>query len=544
MAASSTTRVSDPRVAERMGLPAVEPWFYGIGSLNEAITAHPDAEAIYSFDADSGKKGSKLYHPSASRAAFMTALMALPDGKRHAYEVVRENEPCKCYWDVEYYSTAVTAAQLAEAHADNASLMRCAAESILAAAAGLGGLAQHAIVVLDGSRPTAISVAEARKTGVLQALVANGAEEAAAVVACHKFSFHIVLCSVAFESNTCGALRAFVHRALPRLSTLAPQLRWRPTDATETAPDHKVYGHRQNFRMIGCSKRGSGGVELRLVPEFGGGDSRLTHIEAGLPLAAEAEPARGLKRASSSSTAPGSAKKKRPRVGSGAALLPFPVELLQQLLVAAGDSVSNVSGQRYIEEGDEWQVQCDQKKRARVCLINPTRSHESNNCILFVKKDRAQRAFVVKYHCTGGECAKIGGVKLGAVRFDQEALEWTCRGRAAAAAAAAAADIADAAAAADIADAADAAAAEAAEAADFAAEVFDPEDPDANTYEAVKERVELTCFKVANPFCYAKLSHQHGSSAGGEFRPQLFSTERLRQYFANVYFLRWTASRC
>ena len=42
--------------------------------------------------------------------AFLEALMALPH--RHAYEVIRENEPCKCYWDVEYYSTAVTEVHL------------------------------------------------------------------------------------------------------------------------------------------------------------------------------------------------------------------------------------------------------------------------------------------------------------------------------------------------------------------------------------------------------------------------------------------------
>jgi hypothetical protein len=37
----SSTRVTDPHVAARMGLPPVEPWFYGIGSLDEAITTAP-----------------------------------------------------------------------------------------------------------------------------------------------------------------------------------------------------------------------------------------------------------------------------------------------------------------------------------------------------------------------------------------------------------------------------------------------------------------------------------------------------------------------
>ena len=61
-----STCVTDPHVAQRMGLPKVEQWFYGIGSLDEAISSADASCAIYSFDADSGK-GSKLYHASPTR---------------------------------------------------------------------------------------------------------------------------------------------------------------------------------------------------------------------------------------------------------------------------------------------------------------------------------------------------------------------------------------------------------------------------------------------------------------------------------------------
>ena len=465
--------------------------------------------------------------------AFLEALMALPH--RHAYEVIRENEPCKCYWDVEYYSTAVTEAQLAEARADNATLMRSAAASIMARSA-----AEHSappeLVVLDGSRATKISTNEAKKTGVLQALRDNGADEADDKVACYKFSFHIVLCSVAFASNTSVAMKGFVDRALPRLSTLGAHLRWRPSDATETAPDHKVYGRRQNFRMLGCSKRGSGGVELRHVPELCATldplAACLTHISAGTPVIASEEPAKRKREASASS-----AKAKKRRVE-----LPFPIELLQELLIDAGDRVSDVSSARRVD-GGEWQVQCDQKKRTRPCLLNPTRSHESNNCILFVKK--AKHAFSIKYHCTGGECAK-SGVKLviGEVRFDQECLEWACHGKKPR----------------PMRQEEEESTQQQEEEESTQQEEeeestqqqeeeestqqeeeestqqeeeptrqeespeADPEDPDTNTYDAVKERIERTCFKVASPFCYAKLQED-------DFRPQLFSAEKLRQYF-------------
>lgn len=598
------TRVTDPNIKRRMGLPDVEPWYYGIGSLDEAISSMPDAEAIFSFDADTGK-GSKLYHPAASRATFMAALNALPH--QHAYEVVRDKEHCKCYWDVEYYSTAVTDAQLAEACVENGELMKRTVTGIIKAAATELDHADAKVVVLEGSRKTCISVAEARKTGVLDDLLGNGAviiggdgmvasnDEKKQKIECYKFSFHVVLCSIAFESNTCSEMRHFVDIAVPKLATTHP--RWKPTAATETAPDHKVYGHRQNFRMLGSSKRGSS-TALRFVNALCCDNNSdplaacITYTE-GLPLflsttattTAKEVPQKNQnkkRRAPPAAFGETSTKKK-----SKQQQLPFPEELLQTLLIAGGDAVSTVGSIRYNEEEEVWQAQCDQKKRTRVCLLNPSHTHESNNCILFIKKDKNKGTFSVKYHCTGGNCAKSGiKLVLGQIRFDQRELQWTCDGRSSSSAAMMMTEedemvvhrhhsddtiIATASSSNscsninidndndnDIAttttdssgnnnkddedmmmittpnDASDEdnATTSSTTSQKKEAKEIDPEDPDANSYDAVKERIEKGCFKVANPFCYAKIQQNNGN----DFRPQLFSAERLRQYYANLYF--------
>ena len=118
---------------------------------------------------------------------------------------------------------------------------------------------------------------------------------------------------------------------------------------------NQVYGRRQNFRMLGCSKRGSGGVELRHVPELCATldplAACLTHIEPGTHMVATVEPSPKRRR---EPDAPVAAKKRRVDWTH----LPFPIELLQELLVAAGDSVSTVSAARRIDDG-EWQVRLD-----------------------------------------------------------------------------------------------------------------------------------------------------------------------------------------
>jgi len=53
----------------------------------------------------------------------------------------------------------------------------------------------------------------------------------------------------------------------------------------------------------------------------------------------------------------------------------------------------------------------------------------------------------------------------------------------------------------------------------------DPDDPDTNQYETVKERFELVCFKVEIPFCYARIVKDHD--------PYLHSHVDLQHYYCD-----------
>jgi len=320
--------------------------------------------------------------------------------------------------------------------------------------------------------------------------------------------------------------------------------------------------------------------------------------------------------------------------------LPFPPILLQRLLISSGDNVSVISQTKYIEAADEWQVQCDQKKQRRICWVaTPVcqqRFHDSNNCILFVKKNIESGCFSVKIHCTAAECCKNTHCMLGTVFFTRD-LKWKAtlassfkghiNKKAGAITTAVTSTIATATNTAKIAsqeelhhnicmDSSSQTTTmtmlpimmEIEEESSFsnnkleslhdesnnnidtftatsittttvsdkkkskggdqmeeefisdnddtndhdmpdqqhthkdnAAEednnnnnndnmmMIDPEDPESNTYELVKNRFELSCFKVSSPFVYAKL-------VPGKNEPDLFNPVQLKHYFANKYF--------
>ena len=79
-------------------------------------------------------------------------------------------------------------------------------------------------------------------------------------------------------------------------------------------------------------------------------------------------------------------------------------------MVSAGDTVSVPTGSTWIDHEEAWQVQCNQGRNARKCLINKETTHDSNNCILFVTK--FQRRLKVKYHCTCSTRKGNGGGRV------------------------------------------------------------------------------------------------------------------------------------
>jgi hypothetical protein len=112
---------------------------------------------------------------------------------------------------------------------------------------------------------------------------------------------------------------------------------------------------------------------------------------------------------------------KRQKKISGSKTLPFPLDCLRELLYLSDDEVSFPTKAMYIDKTNEWQVQCDQSKKIRKCLVKPDTNHESNNCLLFVTKWNG--CFKVSYYCTATSCSKCFKPVLGYISFGADC-EW------------------------------------------------------------------------------------------------------------------------
>ena len=165
-------------------------------------------------------------------------------------------------------------------------------------------------------------------------------------------------------------------------------------------------------------------------------------------------------------------------------------------------------------------------------MVNKDKTHDSNNCILFVTK--FQGRLRVKYHCTSVSCTGCAGIVLGYVSMDSE-LEWQHELSSQLVLMEAANTISDAMQVDD--DIPDNVSLSGAESVvSFGAvsvtrstgPLRDPDNPELNTYSLVKTRFEQECFKVEIPFCYARVKE------GREHDPCIFSHTELRQFFCDV----------
>jgi len=207
--------------------------------------------------------------------------------------------------------------------------------------------------------------------------------------------------------------------------------------------------------------------------------------------------------------------------------LTFPLDLLRELLEKSGDNVSIPTTVGYHEDPPEWQVQCDQAKKARKCLVSPEKTHDSNNCLLFITKWNG--IFRVKYHCTASECASCVKPILGYVKFGTD-LEWHTdiqheeEGEGGddtkddAGTGMEEQSISD-----GISEPDSSMDAEQTES------MVDYDNPAMNTYELVKLRHELICFKVMTPPVYAHI-------VSGDKEPDMMTFTQVRNYFTNKYY--------
>lgn len=430
-------------------------------------------------------KGCKMYGVySQSREAFMLNLLDVPVANRHCYELLPEDVPCRGYADVEWEGCP---------EPDHSTLQRLVA----AIRAKVHDEFSHEpkIYVCCGTRPTQSD------PDVL------------------KHSYHIVLENIIFQRNNDGQMKQFF--------TSIPGFTWMDGVEEKAMIDSRVYTKNRNFRLPHCTKAGSTFPLLRisgdpLKDEFNHEFAR--DVPAILPFfISDPEirddcrfmetPLQVLQQAARGTNT------KRARITEGSdtqaqhKLFPIPIQVVQHLLAKAGDTVSSLGAVQYLPVEDQWKIQGDQRAQGRKCLLSPALTHTSNNALLFV--DKMETGFRVHYQCMSAECSKCPKPILGYISMNQQTFEWQIALSPQDHDAMQEDEDPDNMQQDDLPAEPEASDHEMPDPETQQPEIelveppHDPDNPALNTYDLVKARFELNCFKVMVPFCYARIVEGH-----------------------------------
>jgi hypothetical protein len=426
-----------PQVRERLCIPPDGAWFYRQQPVLDRVKLQTDSSAILKNNTpgfpvawDNGK-GGKVYGFYPSAEEFYECLLKTPAGKRNAYELIRENTPCKGYLDVEWIGKPD------EGHTKLKMITHSLRTKLKSAANITADL-----YVACGTRNTA-------DPDLL------------------KHSYHIVVDNAIFDCNHDGTMKNFFS-----LDTTDDWYYTAKDGKQKYIVDLGVYTRNRLFRLPLCCKaddpqktplvRISGDpfnddfthsfpidsardvmpMVLSNAEETGRRkfvrpikeDSHQPVTDTGNSQNARkkrARPAEEDTPATDAGNANNAKSNSKPKTQRGCQTCcqrdpvvsnivyksdaPFSVPDLESLLRGLGDTVSRVSKISQTEDDKEigrWRVQCDQRKQNRTCITNPTRTHASNNCILTVERHDDTK-FRVTYHCMGTECKKYAPSFIG-----------------------------------------------------------------------------------------------------------------------------------
>ena len=333
-------------------------------------------------EASNGKKCYGLY---PSMVVFFTYLMACPT--RYAYELLTNNTKCRAYTDVEWKQPKK----------------------------GLDWPCQMDMV-LDHLRIKAM-----RMYGVdadFKVLVSSREDKGL-----WKYSFHIIITNLVFNNNNDGTMHSFFNVT----DDMGNEWFWNDNGTRKAIMDQKVYDSNCCFRLPYCCKKGKNSPMLPLkapLHEMQVDDNTdpehlaeftVTHMSHPYTLVPSIEPSPVLK---------SKASRTRPVISSSVLLrrsYPAVASKLEKLLADAGDTVSKVSKVNYNPDDDTYFIQCQNNNHIRKCLRDPTRSHDSNNCILRLtpRSSDFKRSLQCWYTCCHPDCKQIGSLSLGFVSLDQ-----------------------------------------------------------------------------------------------------------------------------
>jgi len=388
-----------------------ENWFPNLSSAISSIE-DPEYQLVVAWDKpDSAspvkkKGGSKAYALYRDHSTFWSELDKLPRNERFAYEIVRPQQACKAYWDIEFVKD-VSPQEKSEAFEEVRLLMK---DWILCLKLEFRKLFKSAtedvkVAVLDGTRDVGPSRV--------------------------KFSFHVIVVNYAFEGNKSEAFRQ-LRDSLPTLHDLCSIhtrdgcRKYGPSQQDKCAPDVLVWKDNQAFRILSCSKRGSSTPLTFFDPLTDTKnplDTFLTHLRHG------SAPLKLIRDEEVEQQADEQKKKKR-KMGSSVAkrvvasqsvnheetvrqmLQKYPQELeniheqVQELLKSWGDC--NTQVHKLVRASKHLRYQCKNIVN-RPCLFT-TENHESNTPIIWldaprdVSEGQLSNHYQVTYICKSVEC--------------------------------------------------------------------------------------------------------------------------------------------
>ena len=486
---------------DRLSIPTGGRWFW---RQQDMLNVYQEQGGItLAWAKENGANAYGVY-PGAGKSELMSFLLANPPEKRWAFELIPRTASCKAYMDMEW--TATPDPEHTGLSKIIASVRERCKETFSI---------EPEIYVCCGSRPN----------------------KADAELVDH--SYHAVIENLVFRCNHDKDMKRFFTFDNPELYV---------PDGSPTGKymiDLAVYTPNRVFRLPLNCKYGRN-VPFRRISGDPYEDD-FTHdwgedIDAVLPFFLVDPERRGgtkfIETPPVEQAAPENQEntvvgpRKRARTSDDTRPPPFPLRVLQDMLVSAGDTVSVPTGSTWIDHEEAWQVQCNQGRNARKCMINKEKTHDSNNCILFVTK--FQRRLKVKYHCTSMGCSGCTNIILGYVSMDSE-LEWQHElssqlvfmesPNAIPDAMQVDEDIPDNT---SLSGAESVASFGAVSVAQSIGRLNDPDNPELNTYLLVKARFEQECFKVEIPFCYARVKK------GMEHDPSIFSHTEVKQFFCHL----------
>ena len=227
--------------------------------------------------------------------------------------------------------------------------------------------------------------------------------------------------------------------------------------------------------------------------------------------------------------------------------LPIPSASLKAALEAHGDTVSkptlSVVFKNCAGETPLWVIECNQEGQMRQCIVDPHKSHDSNNSILFVHPDETKHTLLLKCRCTSESCKHAPRTLLGEftwgrylqwefvkhqtvqpARMEDQAQAMETEGQAQAM------ETEDQVQAMETEDQAQAMETGVESEGDAEVDIFDPADTQVYSYEITKKSFERRCFRVATPFMFVVLSKDNEFTT----TPQQMCYVKIRQYFGTV----------